>query len=282
MIKNLVILVFLLSATSAKAGIRTVGNGGGFGEMKANLAFQQMGRQIQTCFAVPALCLMNDAQKNLLVRVLQALPSELRAGGIQFFNDPSLVRTVQTEDRVGAVISLNSSLLTSEDGIARSFEQISGYVLYGLLLHQTTQVTPDLFPFSASLFSGLQESLSTLPLTVEGFNLSLHQMQILNSQDSSVILEGVLLEDPANTYDLISDSDLAAYCPTPQDLATRVKGFRPGSQSTDISVQVDWSCDGKNWGQADLLYHLHVNNQGVLAEEPHAIIRGLIKPETLD
>lgn len=277
-----VISLILLSFSVSFAGVRTVGNGGGFGEMKAYLALQEMGRQIRLCFAVSSVCSFNNEQKDLLKKVLLSLESEQSVGGVQFFNDPTLKRTVETSAFVGAPLLINSSLLTESTGVAASFEKITGYVLFGLLQHQKHNLsTEELWNFSLGVFANFRESSSTNSFLVYGAPLHLHHLQVLNTQDSSLIYDGLLLEDGEKTVDLLAQAHLAAFCPKGSTFSVKIKGQNPGPRIGDLTVPILWSCDSKNWGKAIIYYHVTVDNKDLIVMPINSDVRGVVKPLTV-
>jgi hypothetical protein len=272
-----VISAVLLFVSISLAGVRTVGNGGGFGEMKAYLAFQQMGRQIRLCFTVASVCSLTTEQKKLLEQVLTSLERE--RGGVQFFNDSTLVRTVETAPQVGSPVLINSNLLTESTGIAATFEKITGYVLYGLLQHQKSDMSPsELWQLSVNVFSNFRESNFTSNINIGGFYHQLHHMQVLNIQDSSLIYDGLLVEDSVKTVDLLAETDLMSLCPNKSNFYAKIKSLNPGPSNGDLTVLVSWSCDSENWGEAILYFSMSINRDYEINLPIPNAIRGLVRP----
>lgn len=272
-----VISSILLFFSISFAGVRTVSNGGGFGEMKAYLALQQMGRQIRLCFAVSSVCSLDAEKKQILEQVLTSLERE--RGGVQFFNDPTLARTVETSAQVGTPLFINSSILTESTGIAATFEKITGYVLYGLLQHHKSNMTAsELWHFSENVFSNFRESNSTSNINVGGWHFQLHHMQVVNIQDSGLVYDGLLLEDAVKTVDLLAETDLASLCPNKSNFYVKIKSQNPGPGSGYLTVPVSWSCDSENWGEAIIYFRMDIDkNAEIILPIPNTI-RGLVKP----
>ncbi|MNS91924.1 hypothetical protein D3C72_1260360 [compost metagenome] len=240
-----------------------------------------MGRQIGLCFAVSSVCSLDSEQQELLKKVYQSLEIEKSRGGIQFFNDPSLQRSIETAPTVGSPLMINSSLLTEPTGIAASFETITGYVLYGLLQHQKTSLSPqELWNFSSNVFSNFRESSATNAFSVRGTILRLHRLQVMNTQDSSFIYDGLLLEDQLKTVDLLSETKLSTLCPAGSDFSVKVKSQSPGAKYGDLTVPILWSCDAENWGQAVIYFHITVDSDGLILLPIESEVRGLVKPIT--
>lgn len=277
---KLLALSVLIFSLSAPAGVRTVGNGGGFGEMKAYLALQQMGRQIQLCLALSQICNLSLQERTLFQQVAKSLPEEQRLTGLKFFDDPSLVRTVETEGQVGAPISINSYLLTDESGIAASYQKISGYILYGLLKHQAAQNT-GLWDLALSSMAGFHEELLSTRLSMGVYNPPLvHHLLVSSSYDSEVIFESMLIEDVGSTHDLISNSDLAHICPGQQTPKVKIRNFGQGNSTDSLSVHTQWSCDGVSWGEAILNFQFQLDRDEHIILPIETSTRGLVKPQS--
>jgi hypothetical protein len=273
------LIALLFSISTSTAGVRTVGNGGGFGEMKAHLALQSMSRQITLCLSIPVACQVTEAEKTLLVKVLRSIEIENKSGGLQFFNDPSLRETVRTNPFIGAPLFINSSLLTSPTGIAYGFDKISGYVLFGLLLHQNTGLSKnDLWSFSTRVFSQLRESIASVSFSVQTSVLRLHHMQVFSLQGQSVIFNGLLIEDNLKTYDLISATKLHEFCRSNETFSVQIKGKSAGPRSGDLIVPILWSCNAKDWGQAALYFHINLNIDGNVVWPPESSVGSVIRP----
>jgi hypothetical protein len=280
MVKSILLAVLTLSGV-ASAGVRTVGNGGGFGEMKAYLAFQQMGSQIHICLALKTICKLTEVQRSLLDRVAKSLPSEDREAGLKFFNDPSLRRTVETEPRVGATIFLNSNILTKGTGVAETFSKISSFVLFALLRHQTGSApSEELWELAQLVFAGFQENIITTAYNIDTHRILLHRLRFFETQSRRFLFESLLIEDEVKTYDLILTSGLSDLCPRGSDFATKIVSMSPGGRG-ELNLQVGWSCDSKSWGQASIFYHFRIDGRGLIVLPLQKTVRGVVRPAGL-
>jgi hypothetical protein len=272
-------VLLLVFAISASAGVRTVGNGGGFGEMKAHLALQQMSSQIHICLALSTVCKLTDEQKGRLIRLDKVLAIETSQGGLQFFNDPTLRRTVETQPRVGAPISLNSNLLTYRTGASETLGKISSYVLFGLLQHQAGSASSaELWGLAEIVFASFQENILTNAYNIGTNRILLHRLRFSELKTSRFIYESLLIEDQVKTYDLILTSGLDQMCPASSvAFSTKILSMSPGATG-ELNLQVGWSCDSKNWGKAAIYYHFNIDSRGQIVLPLQKSIRGVIKP----
>ena len=274
-----VIILVLICATGF-SGVRTVGNGGGLGEMKAHFAFQDMDRHLMLCLNLGRICPLREEQAALLQKVLRSFPEEKRSGGVQFFDDPSGKRTVEVSKQVGTPLFLNSALLTTPQGLASPMETVASYVLWGLLRHQQDETAGlDLWKLAQTVFENLRENDLSQTFWLEGFSYKIHDLKILSRQNGSLVTEYLLVEDVEKTYDLIAFSGLGTQCKQGALVVKSVNDVS-GTNRGDHSAQLQWSCDGKSWGQAVLFYKIRLDNQGKLLLPISISIRGLIKPST--
>lgn len=250
------ILKILTIAYMGFAGVRFVGNGGGFGEMKSYMAFRNMHQSISVCMNVIQLCQLSKEEQLLLFKVLKSLPEEVRLGGIGFFDDPAKTKLFQTDKYVGSVVQLNSSALTQSDGIALSYESISSLILQALISHHQSQLSSvQIKNLAQKVFQNIHESTATSSLTTEGvLVVQIHSVDIL-SAENQVVYSSIFVETPKNTHDLIENTQLAKICPN-NTIKLQLQGHRRGAKLGDLLVQTAWSCDGMSWGQATLIFHL--------------------------
>ncbi len=278
-----ILLFILFSCSVSFAGIRTVGNGGGFGEMKAHLALQEMGRHIRLCFSLPGVCSINNTERAVLEQVLNSLKGEFFLGSpLRFFNDETLQRTVETGNFVRSPILINSSLLTEETGISVRYEKIAGFVLYGLLKHQKTILNDAaLMGLSSAVFANFREISLTNDFSVSGFSLRLHRMQVFSAKDESLVYDGLLLEDQEKTVDLFAQIEANKLCKDPADFSFRIKKQDSGASGGQLAVRFAWTCDSQNWGEATAYFQVEVTSDffnHLIIVPVNGVIRGIVRP----
>lgn len=279
--KLFIFVMSLVCSLCLGKGIRTGGNGGGFGEMKALLLWKTMDQHLRLCLPPASLCGLTSDETLFVQKILPSFPDERLYGGIDFFNDPQMTRTVETKNQIGDKISINSALLSEPGGLSRSLQSIGTWILWGVFRHHQIEAAHiDLLPLAKRIYSYFAEDVSTQKIGSYPNYLLLHRLNIHLNKTQNFFQERLIIEDKTASYDLLSDQKVRNFCGKQQSPQFQIEKITSVQGGTLLIVQLSWSCNGTSWGSALLSYKLIMDSDSVLQYPIPIEIRGVTNPES--
>ena len=233
--------IFMLFVGSVSlADIRVVGNGGGLGEMKAVVVFQNMERYLTPCLKNAAACQLEAPEIAVVQKILQILPVERSRYNLEFYSSPTS-EAFTTGHEIGSKLSINSSAVSDANGHPYSTNLIGTIIFRGLLQHLKIQTTN----IPEKIFLNLQEQEQFVSLGAS----MIHWLKL--TQLKQFVGDELLLEKTNKTYDLFSLLSNIELCNNPKNLFLRIVNLSQEIVSSEsINVDIQWNCGGVNLGSA--------------------------------
>lgn len=266
------IIGIILPQTLIFAGVRGVGNGGGFGEMIAVSTFEKMERYLTPCLSDLNPCKLTNGEQILIEKVTNSMSSERNSYQLGFFDSENINQTVLTDSRVGSPIKINSMLLADDKGIPYSLNIIGSWVLYALLRHQNV----DDHGIAKKVFEKLVETRRSLAIK----DYSLHWLKIIESDQRST-LDELILEENEKSINLSYLFNNTQLCLNKNDLNLSILDWEQDSPfSSVVILDVNWDCGDKKFGKAKIQLDLIFDSNNHFDQgKSRASAFGIIKPK---
>lgn len=245
--KKWLVVIGLMGACSAGAGIRILLNAGGFAEMQALSALSQLKMFTFLCLTRPGLCQLNEEETKLIGLLDRSGLLETKQAELEFFpavpGDPVIVRTDPARPQFFA---LASDALYSSRELPLTYGELTELVFWGWLHRRDAQELLARHHFSfqtvtslaGKVFRGL--TIQTRSLRVDQRSEIIHQVQIFAAGVGSV---GSLLALESEKETMEFTPLLVAALPCPAEGPIALEGVR--YETPHLLGQLTWQCKGQ-------------------------------------
>ncbi len=224
-LSSLFIFLFVTFTVSAAWGQRTVGNGGGLGEMKMFYLFETLERYAVPCLERLALCRLGQREQQALAEIISNLKLQRGGAGISF--DQNLGRPFISVGGWGQNLVFDSISLATPQGITFSFGELGALLIDGLAAKATKPTTG----LGQKVFKDVQERSSSVQVR----DLILHDLRIQHTHTQTQLL---VLEEPQQSLDLTQKVEALIPCPSIKSWSVD----RMNSGENVFVVDLSWTC----------------------------------------
>lgn len=235
--KILSVLLILISLVT-QAGVRTVGNGGGYAEMKAVLINDQLPTFLEVCLNDLNSCGLSQAELIVVKSVLQ-IPMNLK------FKETCTESPISILDDQKRIAIESCVLYHQGQSVAKDFSEIGVWVLTARLSATTHADFHSSQSIAEKVFRDYQETEQKIQVVITQSQTEAHFLSVkkLNQQFSIISLEGAKV-----SLDITAPAKKSLACDgtSVKDLVLSFTAAQEISPSKAlVEADATWTCEGK-------------------------------------
>lgn len=224
LLKLLLAAFIFISTPSFGGGGSTVGNGGGFAELKLIYLFENLETYLSPCLKTNS-CGLSNSEKQLAQEIIGKLSLQRAHGRIDFKH--GIPGDFALPTNWGETIYFDSQALYKASGLAQDVSFLGQLLLEPLMILAGDEDSA----LAQKVFSNITENIKSVRLN----NALLHLVEIGNKQFLSI-------EFPNESIDLTEDLLALIPCQKP----SRVRIASLGVEQSFFTAQIFWGCQKRH------------------------------------